>query len=319
MRIHVVSLPHTQTTREYDWCAYTAKVRKLGAMLHDHGHEMYLYAGTENETVCKEHIPVVAPDEIKAWWPGWNWKTAVWPDGWDPKMPWWTTMNDRAISEIRKRIEPGDAIGVIGGNCQLPISEAFPFNITLEWGIGYVGVLQKSVRAFESHAWMAYVYGTRGEDNGRPFDAVIPNSFVPSEYRTGEDEGYFLYLGRMIQRKGMAVVDHLAKNYKVITAGQGEPREKIEHRGVVLYEEKAELVAHATAVLVPTDYIEPFGGVAVEAMMSGVPVITTDWGAFPETVQQGVTGYRCHTLQEFVKAAEDVHDLDRTRIREIAI
>jgi glycosyltransferase involved in cell wall biosynthesis len=54
-------------------------------------------------------------------------------------------------------------------------------------------------------------------------------------------------------------------------------------------------------------------------MSCGTPVITTDWGAFTETVQQGKTGFRCNTLAEFVQAAQDAEALDRNAIREYAI
>ena len=38
--------------------------------------------------------------------------------------------------------------------------------------------------------------------------------------------------------------------------------------------------------------------------MAGTPAITTDFGAFPETVEHGKTGFRCRTLNEFVQAAK---------------
>ena len=43
--------------------------------------------------------------------------------------------------------------------------------------------------------------------------------------------------------------------------------------------------------------------VAIEGLMGGTPLITTDWGGLREINVQGVTGYRCNTLQDFVGAA----------------
>jgi len=56
------------------------------------------------------------------------------------------------------------------------------------------------------------------------------------------------------------------------------------------------------ATIVPTIYMEPFGGVNVESQLCGTPVITSNFGVFPETVLQGRTGYCCDTLQDFVTA-----------------
>ena len=84
-------------------------------------------------------------------------------------------------------------------------------------------------------------------------------------------------------------------------------------------EAKAKLIGQARAVLMPTLYVEPFGYVAIEAQMCGTPIITTDWGAFVETVEHGVTGFRCRTAAEFAAAVQMAPKLDRAAIRAAAI
>ena len=51
-------------------------------------------------------------------------------------------------------------------------------------------------------------------------------------------------------------------------------------------------------------YVEPFGGVAVESMLCGTPVLASPFGAYTETIQQGVSGWRCHTLGDYLAAIE---------------
>lgn len=319
MRLHVVSLPHTQTTRSYDWCAYTAKVRRFASMMHDLGHEVYLYAGPENEARCTEHVPIVNENDWLNWFPGYDPATDVW-DGFIVGAPWWNAMNERAIREISERIAPGDTICLIAGRAQQEIADAFPMNRTVEFGVGYAGTFAAH-RVFESYAWMHYVAGWYQDDNLRNYDSVIPNSFEKSEFSFASEPGdYLLYLGRMTPRKGLNTVQAIAaRGHRVLTAGQGDERiVGAEHLGVVLGGDKKRLLANAKAILVPTDYLEPFGGVAVEAMLSGVPVLSTDWGAFTETNHHGVTGFRCRTLGEWLGALDAVELLDRLDIRRYA-
>ena len=54
-------------------------------------------------------------------------------------------------------------------------------------------------------------------------------------------------------------------------------------------------------------------------MLSGTPVITCDWGAMTEFVVQGVTGFRCRTLDDMVEAGRQVDHLDSEKIRAWAI
>jgi glycosyltransferase involved in cell wall biosynthesis len=53
---------------------------------------------------------------------------------------------------------------------------------------------------------------------------------------------------------------------------------------------------------------------AVEAMLCGTPVVSVDYGAMTETIAEGVMGYRCHTLQDWIDGINDVGDLDRAAI-----
>ena len=51
-------------------------------------------------------------------------------------------------------------------------------------------------------------------------------------------------------------------------------------------EERLPLLGNAESVLMPTYYLEPFGGVHVEAQLCDTPVITTDWSAFPPMYEE---------------------------------
>jgi glycosyltransferase involved in cell wall biosynthesis len=182
---------------------------------------------------------------------------------------------------------------------------------------------------------MHHVYAKKGINDGRWFDAVIPNYFDPDDFpylNTSKNREYLLFLGRLVQRKGPHIASEIARasGMQLIVAGAGgkqvgtdivAPEVTIKdahYVGPVNAEERAKLLAGARALLVPTTYIEPFGGVAVEAMMAGTPVITSDWGAFTEIVLPKVVGYRFHTLAEAVEAINNVGICDPQLIQDYA-
>lgn len=317
-RFHVVALPHTQTTTDYLSCAYTQKVIKFCRMMKDLGNSVYLYGVQENEAPCDEFIPCFTKKEYT--------KDNYVTFPFNPKHPYWRAMNHNVSLEIGKRKQPREFLCVIAGLCQKSIADAHPDLMAVEYGIGYGGVFSK-YRVFESYAWMHTVYGCLyGPDahaiDGLFYDRVIPNAYDPTDFPLIEQKkDYLLYIGRLIDRKGVGIAVDVAKqaNKRLIVAGSGTPPPGVEYRGVVGVAERAQLMGEASAVLVPTRYIEPFGGVAAEAMLCGTPVITTDWGAFTETVDHAATGYRCRMLRDFVWAANNTHRLDPVQIRNRAL
>jgi glycosyltransferase involved in cell wall biosynthesis len=337
MRFHIVNMPHTQTTYKYSWCAYTQKVVKLCNMLMSLGHEVYLYSGWENEAQCTEHIAVVKPEDHAQWWPGSDFGSVNPPmfHYWRSSDPCWAGMNQQAIRAIRERARLDDVVGVIMGECQHPLASLGL--ATAEWGVGYIGVLGPEVpKAWESFAWRHHIHGRQGTWDLRPMDRVIPNSFELKHFPAGTGGDHFVYLGRFIRSKGVerAVATCRALGVKLVMAGQGvksaqpglivtddgmELTGDLEYVGVVNPEQRAKLLGSAKGAFVCTTYLGPFEGVAVEAMLCGTPVLTTDWGVFTETVSQGLSGFRCNTDRQLIQAARQIDRLDRGKVREWAM
>lgn len=322
MRFHLLGLAHTHTNRDYMACAYTQKVLKLARMLTDLGHEVIHYGGNLSEVPC-EHVTVVSvADQVQAYG-NYNWRSEFFKH--DPNDHAYRTFNANAIREINARKRPDDFLLVSFGGYQMPVAQGVNIPLTVEMGIGYEGVFSQ-FRVFESYAWMHYIYGKLGE-SARWYDAVIPNYFDLDDFtlRTNKQD-YFAYIGRLVSDKGVQIAIDVSRelNKPLYIAGQGSldifntKGASVKHVGTLNAAERNRFLGAATLSFVPTQYIEPFGGVAVEAQLCGTPVLTTDWGVFPETVLHGVTGYRCRSFDDFLWAAQHAHELDPREIRQWA-
>ena len=331
--LHVLALPHTQTVKDgYETCAYTQKIVKFCDMMAA-THKVVLYSGELNDADCYEHVPLVMEHE-RAKDFGSDFDTVDTAFSWDENVSYWRRFNARAIAALIERAEKEDLL-LLTTSTQMPVSHALQTLTACEWAVGYEGI-GPTYRVFESHAWRHHVYGLRGILDGVSFDTVIPNFFDERDFTPRLDragEGDLLYMGRLVERKGPHVAAMIAKRAgrKLIVAGPGAATwteggvvctdgtrveaPGLEYVGILGRKERAEALASASALLVPTLYIEPFGGVAVEAMFSGTPVVTSDWGAFTETVEPGVTGARFSTLAEGVAGLDSALALDRRKVR----
>jgi FkbM family methyltransferase len=314
--IHLLSLPHTQTTGDYSWCAFTSLIISMAKMMTQEGHKVILYAGEENEAECAELVTCsIKPKDNSFFVPPWTYE-------------YFQPMNDKIIEEMSKRIHDGDII-LQSTSLQSVVAEAFPHNISMEYAIGYGGC-KSPCRVFPCEAWRHEIYGrdacARGEDihtvQGYSSDAVIPHMLDVDKFPEGKgDGGYLLFVGRLGGMKGenVAVETSRRTGIPLKLAGPGTPPNYGEYLGVLQPEERAKIMGSAVAVIAPSMFPEPFNLVVIESQMTGTPTITTDWGGFTETNENGVSGYRCSTLNEFEQAVYDCQKLDRKKIRERAI
>lgn len=298
MIFHVISLPHTVTSKEYLPCAYTQKVFNFCKMMMSLGHTVYHYGGEGSTVECTEHVTIITADQRETWFGHNNWRKDQFDFEYNVHQPYWVEANKRAIVEIGKRIQPQDFICVIAGLCQKPIADAFSNHMTVEYGVGYYGVFAK-YRVFESYAHMHCVYGKVGQW-GQCYDEVIPNYFDPMDFPFSEEkEDYFLFVGRLIESKGphtaALMCEQLGK--RLLVAGQGAAEVKpglivtttglhikgpVEYLGTVDVEQRGKLMSKARALVLPTQYIGPFEGVTVEAQMC----FTADTEVFAQDIER---------------------------------
>ncbi|GAC1424880.1 MAG: glycosyltransferase family 4 protein [Actinomycetota bacterium] len=143
-----------------------------------------------------------------------------------------------------------------------------------------------------------------------------------------EKQDYLLFLGRVNKEKGPEIAVDIAKAagmklkmaVKMSEAFEQEYwRDVVEPRlsgneeiiGEISIEEKASLIANARATLFPIQWPEPFGLVMTESMAAGTPVLAFPYGAAPEVIADGTTGFLCKDFDDMVDAAVSrVNDID---------
>jgi glycosyltransferase involved in cell wall biosynthesis len=134
-----------------------------------------------------------------------------------------------------------------------------------------------------------------------------PNTFFvkPRSWRES-DKPRFLYVGRLDPSKGVEMMLRAARvaqanaPFELDILGSGTLSQSLRQsyansnwvrfHGSVDQETIADFMSRATALLVPSLWLETVPGVAVHALFAGLPVVASQIGGIPEHVEDGVTG-----------------------------
>jgi len=327
-RFHVLAVPHTVTKKAYSACPYTQNVLNFCKMMTERGHTVYHYGHADSEVKATEHVPITDNALLEKTYGTYDWKKELFKHAIGDLTQ--QTFVKRAIEEIGPRKKRGDFLLLFWGLGHADVAKAHPDLIAVEPGIGCFNTPSAPYNVFVSYAVMNYIYGQE-KWHPKPLDSVIPNYFDVNDFTFGPRPGkYFMYLGRIIESKGIKTAVKIAEatGIPLKVAGQGNLEEvlgyapakgTVELVGYLEPAERNEMLKGALALLAPTEYNEPFACVVVEAMLCGTPVICSDWGGFSENILHGITGYRCRTLEQYVWAAENIGKIDRGACRKWAV
>ena len=193
----------------------------------------------------------------------------------------------------------------------------------------HVDVTEARRDFFQANRRVTYVAVSenQGQSFPMPVNVILHGIEIQRYPVRAAKEPYIAFLGEISRRKGadVAVRAWMALAARVKIAGYVPPSEEewfqrevmprlkqgaLEHLGPIDFPRKIELLSHASAILCPIRWQEPFGLVAIEAMACGTPVIAIRRGAFPELIEDGVTGFLCDSDEEILEAVGEVGKLN---------
>jgi len=162
---------------------------------------------------------------------------------------------------------------------------------------------------------------------------VIYHGLSPRRYPPSlREEGYLVHIGRYAPEKGTHFAIDVARlsGLPIHLAGRTHPQDRayftefveprlslplVHEHGEADHRRKVELLSGARAIVLPLQWEEPFGLIAIEAMLTGTPVIGFARGSFPEIIDEGVTGFLVDDgdLEGLAHIARSLERFDRAR------
>ena len=347
IRLHLLAIPHTITKDEFSHCAFTGKVQRFSPMMRSRGFEVFHYGVEGSQSGADKDIniftekewndlrvasyrikdPLLSLNQIND---RLNDRTHYIGDLGNMTYPLYVEFN-RRLAELLKleyRSVNTDIVCLPFGPAHEPAISGNNY-VCVESGIGYPNAY-KNFRIYESYAKLHYDMHKFSKPP-QNYWFVCPNYYNINEWDLNlspklDTVGYF---GRFAPDKGIDIVVECARkfpNLRFIICGQGTPTPYLTEPNVfykppIHGTDRSAYLGSLTALLAPSNFLEPFCGVSAEAQICGTPVIGPDSGAIVENVENFKTGLRCHTLSDYRYGIQMALDgrFDRTYIRTRAV
>ena len=292
MRIHLLAIPHTVTRPDFSHCAFTGKVERFSPMMRAQGFEASPTTASpvwnQEDVVLMEqdeHLHLLGQkrydDDPTASWCESRRRIAASLPQFNYRLR--DELIDRGsrrghhLPAVRRRArerDPGagraeERRGGHGRNRhRLSQSGHDPPRVRV------AGVATPTMGKEEREGW--------GWESPRQ-EWVIPNYYVlrdwpvvTREELTEEDKRTVVFLGRISESKGVAVLPRLARAHphlRFVMCGQGDlgtpylTEPNLEYKAPIHGTERAHFLGHAAVALFPSRMVEPFCGSAVESML----------------------------------------------------
>jgi glycosyltransferase involved in cell wall biosynthesis len=296
-------------------------VHALAVTLHEHGHDVTVYASGDSVVPCS--LVATVP-------------RALWADGFRGDVrPAIAATAAQVLADADRydvihahleghsldlaRRSPTPVVTTMHG--RLDVQE-LPGLLAAARDVPLVAISSNQRRWHPDARWVASIH------HGLPLGQG-PHSDQPG--------GYLLVVGRATPEKGIVEAIELANRVGLplrIAAKIYDPAERtffedgirplldpprIEFLGEVDAATRDQLYAGAMATLMLGSWPEPFGLVAIESLAAGTPVIGRRAGALPEIIRHGLDGFVVDDLTEGQFAVRQLATLDRRAIRRRAV